>query len=112
MKDVKTDIINTIKAECIRLNFTKPFAKFILDVIGIYKEMVYIASVKNKIMRIILDKDFLKTNLLHLASQNEETEKEKKIFELFREKKKSDFLVNEIILDRVIGKFCAIDKLN
>jgi len=43
-------------------------AKLILDIVDIYIKMVKKASVKTKIMDILLDPDFLKSNLLHLGS--------------------------------------------
>ena len=86
----------TLKADEIEFDLSKSLIKLILDVINIYKEMVFMASVKQKIMRIILDKEFLKTNLLHLESANVESEKEKKILNLFKESKFEDYTLTDI----------------
>ena len=39
-----------------------------MDIVDIYEEMVSIAGVKNVIMGTLLDKEFLKNNLLHLGN--------------------------------------------
>ncbi len=62
------EISNSIKAESISLDITFSEVKLILDIIDIYQEMVCIASVKNIIMNTLLDKEFLKSNLLHLGN--------------------------------------------
>jgi hypothetical protein len=61
------DISNRIKAECVTLNITYSEIKLILDIIDIYQEMVHFASVKSVIMSTLIDRDFLKSNLLHLS---------------------------------------------
>ena len=58
------------------MNLTYSEVKLILDIIDIYQEMVHLASVKNLIMQTLIDKDFLKNNLLHLSS---DTSKESQI---------------------------------
>jgi hypothetical protein len=62
------EISNTIKADSVNINLTYSEVKLILDIIDIYQEMVHIASVKNIIMSTLLDKEFLKSNLLHLGN--------------------------------------------
>jgi len=62
------EISNSIKAESISLDITFSEVKLILDIFDIYQEMVCIASVKNIIMNTLLDKEFLKSNLLHLGN--------------------------------------------
>jgi hypothetical protein len=64
----KMEISNVIKAESLVVELTFSEIKLILDVIDIYEEMVHIASVKNLIMGTLLDKEFLKSNLLHLGN--------------------------------------------
>lgn len=64
----RMEIQNVIKAESLNLSLTYSEIKLILDIIDIYQEMVHIASVKNVIMNTLLDKEFLKSNLLHLGN--------------------------------------------
>ena len=64
----KIEITNTIKAEQLNIDLTFSEIKLIFDIIDIYEEMVHIASVKNLIMFTLLDKEFLKSNLLHLGT--------------------------------------------
>ena len=42
--------------------------KLVLDIIDIYIQLVFKASVKNRIMEILLDKEFLKSNLLYVGT--------------------------------------------
>jgi hypothetical protein len=70
------EISNRIKIESLLMNLTYSEVKLILDIIDIYQEMVHLASVKNLIMQTLIDKDFLKNNLLHLSS---DTSKESQI---------------------------------
>lgn len=53
-----------------RADLTYSEVKFVLDFIDIYQEMVHLASIKNVIMGTLLDKEFLRNNLLHLASED------------------------------------------
>ena len=62
------EISNTIKADLLNIELTYSEIKLILDIVDIYQEMVHLASVKNIIMGTLLDREFLKTNLLHLGS--------------------------------------------
>jgi hypothetical protein len=64
----KMEISNTIKADSVNINITYSEIKMILDIIDIYEEMVHMASVKHIIMGTLLDKEFLKSNLLHLGN--------------------------------------------
>ena len=64
----KMEITNTVKAESLNIDLTFSEIKLIFDIIDIYEEMVHIASVKNIIMGTLLDKEFLKSNLLHLGT--------------------------------------------
>jgi len=64
----KMEISNTIKADLLNIELTYSEIKLILDIVDIYQEMVHLASVKNIIMGTLLDREFLKTNLLHLGS--------------------------------------------
>ena len=64
------EISNTIKAESFIVDLTFSEMKLILDIVDIYEEMVHIASVKSAIMGTLLEKEFLKTNLLHLDGSN------------------------------------------
>jgi hypothetical protein len=75
------EISNRIKAESVTLNVTYSEIKLILDVIDIYQEMVHLASVKSVIMSTLIDRDFLKSNLLHLSQ--EDLAKESQIMLLF-----------------------------
>ena len=59
------EVINNIKADFLHFDISTPFVKSILEIVNIYKKMFKVASVKNKIMRILLEEEFLKTNLLH-----------------------------------------------
>jgi hypothetical protein len=52
-----------------------------MDIVDIYQEMVHLASVKNVIMRTLIDKEFLKSNLLHLSQ--DDLAKESQIMLLF-----------------------------
>ena len=61
------EIGNSIRAETLDLDITFSEVKLIFDIIDIYQEMVYIASVKNMIMGTLLEREFLKSNLLHLG---------------------------------------------
>ena len=70
------EIENTIRADQLAFDLTLSEIKLILDIIDINNEMVSVASVKNKIMGILFDKDFLKNNLIHLGSSEEEQMKE------------------------------------
>lgn len=51
--------------------------KSLIEFVNVYKQMYYLASVKNVIMKIVLDNEFLKTNLFHIgdvaSAQNEDT---------------------------------------
>ena len=59
---------NRLKAEAITLNLTTySSVKLVMDIVDIYQEMVHLASVKNLIMQTLIDKEFLKSNLLHLS---------------------------------------------
>lgn len=62
------EISNSIKIESLDCDLTFSEVKFIMDIVDIYEEMVSIASVKNVIMGTLLDKEFLKNNLLHLGN--------------------------------------------
>lgn len=66
------EISNTIKAETVDIDLTYSELKLIFDIIDIYQEMVHIASVKNIIMGTLLDREFLKSNLLHLGNSHED----------------------------------------
>lgn len=68
----KMEISNSIKAESVIVELTFSEVKLILDIIDIYEEMVHIASVKNVIMGTLLEKEFLKSNLLHLGHSQED----------------------------------------
>jgi hypothetical protein len=70
LRESRFELLNNIKADSIYINFNMAFYKSILEILSIYKEFVWIASVKHKIMHIILDCDFLKSNLLHMGSSN------------------------------------------
>lgn len=61
-----------MKIESVDINLTMSEVKVVQDIIDIYLKMVYKASVKNSIMGILLDKEFLKSNLLHLSSSQED----------------------------------------
>ena len=50
------------------IDLTMSEMKLVFDIVDIYMKMVKKASVKSKIMNILLDIDFLKSNLLHLGS--------------------------------------------
>ena len=64
----KMEMSNRLKAEAITLNLaTYSSVKLVMDIVDIYQEMVHLASVKNLIMRTLIDKEFLKSNLLHLS---------------------------------------------
>jgi hypothetical protein len=75
------EINNRVKAEAITLNLTYSEVKLIMDIVDIYQEMVHLASVKNVIMRTLIDKEFLKSNLLHLSQ--DDLAKESQIMLLF-----------------------------
>jgi len=75
------EISNRIKAESININLTYSEIKLVLDIIDIYQEMVHLASVKSVIMSTLIDKDFLKSNLLHLSQ--DDLAKESQIMLLF-----------------------------
>ena len=77
----KMEISNRIKAESININLTYSEIKLVLDIIDIYQEMVHLASVKSVIMSTLIDKDFLKSNLLHLSQ--DDLAKESQIMLLF-----------------------------
>ena len=62
------EISNSIKIESLDCDLTFSEVKFIMDIVDIYEEMVSIAGVKNVIMGTLLDKEFLKNNLLHLGN--------------------------------------------
>ena len=78
----KMEMSNRTKAEAITLNLaTYSSVKLVMDVMDIYQEMVHLASVKNLIMRTLIDKEFLKSNLLHLSQ--DDLAKESQIMLLF-----------------------------
>lgn len=79
VKESKIELINSLKADVVTLNMNMAFMKNLMEFASLYKECVWIASVKTKIMGQILDKEFLKGNLLHLGTSPEDLEKEKKI---------------------------------
>lgn len=54
--------------DSIDVNLAMSEVKLIQDIIDIYLKMVYKASVKNSILDILLEKEFLKSNLLHLGT--------------------------------------------
>ena len=85
LKVTKMEISNTIKVDDLTFDLTMSEVKLILDIVDIYIQMVSAASVKNRIMHILLDKEFLKSNLLYLGSSQEETAKEQLILLLFQE---------------------------
>lgn len=74
--------------------------------------MVHIASVKNIIMGTLLDKEFLKSNLLHLGNSQEDLAKESQIMLLFQEPKFKDSLINDVFFDKLSGKFHTYDPKN
>ncbi len=108
----KMEISNTIKADSVNVNLTYSEIKLILDIIDIYQEMVHVASVKNIIMSTLLDKEFLKSNLLHLGNSQEELAKEAQIMLLFQEPKFKDSLINDVFFDKLSGKFMTYDPKN
>lgn len=108
----KMEITNTVKAESLNIDLTFSEIKLIFDIIDIYEEMVHIASVKNIIMGTLLDKEFLKSNLLHLGTSQEDQAKESLIMQLFQEAKNKDTLVNDVIIKTITGKFNAYDPRN
>lgn len=61
------EISNSIKIDSLHCDLTFSEVKLILDIVDIYEEMVSIASVKNVIMGTLLDREFLKNNLLHVG---------------------------------------------
>ena len=78
----KMEMSNRLKAEAITLNLaTYSSVKLVMDIVDIYQEMVHLASVKNLIMRTLIDKEFLKSNLLHLSQ--DDLAKESQIMLLF-----------------------------
>ena len=72
--------------------------KLVLDILDINEEMISVASVKNQIMKILLDRDFLKNNLLHLGNSKEDLVKDNQIMQLFIEPKFKDILVQDILI--------------
>lgn len=50
LKEVRFELLNTIKAKKATLDFDAPFFKSLIEIATIYKEFVWVASVKNKIM--------------------------------------------------------------
>ena len=112
IKITKLEIGNRIKADSLTFDLTMSEIKLILDIVDINEEMVCVASVKSKIMNILLDKEFLKNNLLHLGSSVEEQRREEKILLLFQEPKDKDMLVNDIDISKINGKISAYDPAN
>jgi hypothetical protein len=108
----KMEIQNSIKAENLSVNLTYSEIKLILDIIDIYQEMVHLASVKNVIMNTLLEKEFLKSNLLHLGNSQEDQAKEAQIMLLFLEPKFKDSLTNDVLVNKISGKFLTYDPLN
>ena len=92
------------------------FIKSILEIINIYKKMFWVASVKNRIMKIILNEEFLKTNLLHSVEYEDKgSEHEKMILLIFREKKYKDLIMSDIQIGKIQGKmltFCPSNNLH
>jgi hypothetical protein len=108
----KMEIGNSIKGESLMVNLTYSEIKLILDIIDIFEEMVHIASVKNIIMSTLLDREFLKNNLLHLGNSQEDLAKESQIMLLFQEPKYKDSLINDVFFAKLSGKFLAYDPKN
>lgn len=50
-----------------------------MEIINIYKKFYFLASVKNQLMKILLDREFLKSNFLHF-DENEDNAKEHLIY--------------------------------
>lgn len=112
VKESKIQVIINIKSDNVALNLNMAFFKSLVEFASIYKECVWVANVKSKIMGQILDKDFLKSNLLHLGTSLEEQEKEKKILQLFREMKHKDYIDTEIAVGRISGKLFTYEQAN
>jgi hypothetical protein len=106
----KMEISNQVKLEGLQCDLTLSEVKFVLDIVDIYQEMVCIASIKNVIMSTLLDKEFLKNNLLHLGS--EDPNKESQIMLLFQEPKNKDSLVNDVLVGKLTGKVLTYDQRN
>ncbi len=68
LKLSKMEIKNVIKLDTVEVDLTMSELKLIYDIIDIYIQMVSIASIKNRIVGIILDKEFLKNNILYMNS--------------------------------------------
>ena len=64
-------------------------------------------------MRKLLDEEFLKTNLLHsVSSEDKGGEHDKKILQIFKEKKYKDIIWNNISISKIEGKFMTFDPEN
>ena len=101
----KMEISNSIKAQVVAFELTFSEIKLILDIIDIYLEMVALASVKNLIMGTLLDREFLKSNLLH----NDNPAQESQVMLLFQEPRFKDSLVNDVLLGQVCGRLLTYD---
>ena len=93
------------------LNVSLPLIKCIIEIISLYKKFVYKASCKRWIMAILLDKEFLKGNLLH-PGMNDDEGREKRIMKIFRELKHLDVLHTEIKISQVDGSILTSDTSN
>ena len=83
-----------------------------MDIATIYKEFVWLASVKSKILAITMEKEFLKNNFLHLNWMQIDSEREKKILALFSDKKDKDTVIVDIDVGCVTGKLVTTDSNN
>jgi hypothetical protein len=105
VKETKIEVINIIKADSIDLDASISFGKGVLEIINLYKKSYFRASVKNKIMKTLLNEEFLKTNLLHSAQhENKGAEHLKLVLLIFREKKYKNLISNDITFNRIEGR--------
>ncbi|CDW78547.1 UNKNOWN [Stylonychia lemnae] len=112
IKQTKMDMNITILLDEVFIDLTMSEAKLIFDIVDIYMKMVKKASIKTKIMDILLDIEFLKSNLLHLGTSQEEIAKEKQIMQLFKENKYKDTLIFDIQIKQAGRRYSAYDPLN
>ena len=63
-------------------------------------------------MGTLLEREFLKSNLLHLGNSQEDLAKESQIMLLFQEPKFKDSLINDVFFEKLSGKFLAYDPKN
>lgn len=106
----RMELNNQVRVDSLCIDLGTSELKLVLDVVDVYARMVFSASVKHQIMAVVLDREFMKNNLLHSSQFDQHTEQ--RVFALFEESKYKDAIVSEISVNKIERSFNAYDPAN